>query len=1071
MFALRGGEEDGSSVGRSSACHTQRHDSYSTLSDKHDNYTSIEAELDGLKDQVRRLRQNQRRRTSVSSEDTVVQGDSDTDNSGFSPNQDTTANQESAAARLQKIHERNGILPRRNTTSHVRSVPVFAPESFPTLGAAPRSMRADECTCDNPCGRHSPGISSSRNDTDAQWGAHSGLRSLTNCLANDAGASPVKSKREWVLFNRERCTEEHASSYAETASACTTTAPESERGYGEPSLEYHSCHSRKRIPSPSRSSMFDGPAGARTEKQAVSPRRRKALPNQWLPENEPVRRADPTSPRRSGRYAETQHTLTRGTTSSASTRPYTTTSQTTVRNSMNSLSFDDFDDASQFTDSNGRITHTSPRVLTKAKSQGNLSPQARTVANRTSNFASPTAASKQRSTASPKSKKASYTTKRSPTTHSQTFAIRGQEQAGHHVRKNNAKLFGQVGGYAESDDFVDRHLLKQQKSYAVRPIARHEGPHAFNPNMSQNRSVENHNHPTIWREVFDNDLPEGLETVNKQLGIVKTPFESYANQTQSIESPLRIARSTKPLFDLAVPTIPVLHPEDTISTDRCDVGRRLSFRSQTEEISVCLSGERARILTPIVRRLSSADSTSQGARSPTLTLNGPKTPVLTPLIKELDDDISSIKEETKMASSTNLDTENEEFTSRRPSLTPQTLSKDVIDGASSVLLETIRKGAADLAKSQDGHGRKDTAGGAVGDTFIDPGQITTSADPYPQQDLATVNVVPIARSASGSLSAHDSAILATGSFQSTNKCLSSSRDNVDTTAKASGISSLRANAPTFVPSVSNEPLDRCAPIVGTADNTKDPKYELQQPPITPVDGQMTPSIFPQTSDIANHYQPWLPFEDWSGLSHEKKLQIKEQRRLRGSSDTSSHGLWGSGEAILPCFSPVRGGKSGQQGDWTNHARYGSPIRFARAPLPSLDEERTRHGKGWGIGSAAPGWWYGWRGGDGLEISFVGHGPDAERSPDAPINFHDYKKGTTAQGGLTPSQQTPRYNRNNSQMTDTPTAPRRMRDWATRMGYPQIPCGNYEITHAVEHVGNDANRHCLDGWCHDCVPGY
>jgi len=45
--------------------------------------------------------------------------------------------------------------------------------------------------------------------------------------------------------------------------------------------------------------------------------------------------------------------------------------------------------------------------------------------------------------------------------------------------------------------------------------------------------------------------------------------------------------------------------------------------------------------------------------------------------------------------------------------------------------------------------------------------------------------------------------------------------------------------------------------------------------------------------------------------------------------------------------------------------------------------------GWAIDSEAPRTRYQWRGGDGREIAFMGHGAIAEKDPNPPVNFSTY----------------------------------------------------------------------------------
>lgn len=57
--------------------------------------------------------------------------------------------------------------------------------------------------------------------------------------------------------------------------------------------------------------------------------------------------------------------------------------------------------------------------------------------------------------------------------------------------------------------------------------------------------------------------------------------------------------------------------------------------------------------------------------------------------------------------------------------------------------------------------------------------------------------------------------------------------------------------------------------------------------------------------------------------------------------------------------------------------------LGRAAFPDADELKRF---GWQIGPNEPGWLYGWRGGDGIEIAFTGYGPDAERTYKSPVSL-------------------------------------------------------------------------------------
>lgn len=77
----------------------------------------------------------------------------------------------------------------------------------------------------------------------------------------------------------------------------------------------------------------------------------------------------------------------------------------------------------------------------------------------------------------------------------------------------------------------------------------------------------------------------------------------------------------------------------------------------------------------------------------------------------------------------------------------------------------------------------------------------------------------------------------------------------------------------------------------------------------------------------------------------------------------------------------------------------------------------------------------WTGGDGLEISFKGLGPDAEHDPNSPVLYRNYRANTK-----TLHMQAASYPRTHVPgSTLPPNAPKLMREYAEKMGFSQIPC--------------------------------
>ena len=95
----------------------------------------------------------------------------------------------------------------------------------------------------------------------------------------------------------------------------------------------------------------------------------------------------------------------------------------------------------------------------------------------------------------------------------------------------------------------------------------------------------------------------------------------------------------------------------------------------------------------------------------------------------------------------------------------------------------------------------------------------------------------------------------------------------------------------------------------------------------------------------------------------------------------------------------------------------------------------------------------WSGGDGLEISFRGIGPDAEHDPNSPVLYRNYRANTETlhlQAGTYPKT-------NGPGSPVPPNAPKLMRDYAEKMALSCIPClddkwtGKYDPMSAVVPV--------------------
>ncbi|KAF2168594.1 hypothetical protein M409DRAFT_21343 [Zasmidium cellare ATCC 36951] len=115
--------------------------------------------------------------------------------------------------------------------------------------------------------------------------------------------------------------------------------------------------------------------------------------------------------------------------------------------------------------------------------------------------------------------------------------------------------------------------------------------------------------------------------------------------------------------------------------------------------------------------------------------------------------------------------------------------------------------------------------------------------------------------------------------------------------------------------------------------------------------------------------------------------------------------------------------------------------------------------------------YGWKGGDGLEISFRGSGSNAERDPNPPsdVNFGNnqdvrgpnFNNGARFIGG-----------EKNDGSDSPPLAPRSREQWAKLMGYERVPCRTlkFEAREAVPRPPLwPGDRYGPFGFCKPCYP--
>ena len=185
----------------------------------------------------------------------------------------------------------------------------------------------------------------------------------------------------------------------------------------------------------------------------------------------------------------------------------------------------------------------------------------------------------------------------------------------------------------------------------------------------------------------------------------------------------------------------------------------------------------------------------------------------------------------------------------------------------------------------------------------------------------------------------------------------------------------------------------------------------------------------------------------------------------------------AGQTITPALSP---GKKNVHWMLKDIEGEETPIKFGRAPPPSFaafqgpstpsmssmssnssPPKTPSTAQGWRIGSVYGPRSYGWKGGDGKEISFIGYGPHAERDPSSVVGF-DFR-GTMANYSAGVSNG---FGEDGENEAPVPfVVPRSQRQWAEKLGYTKVPCGNVEVTHGVEHMPFASQ---LAGYCYDCA---
>lgn len=261
---------------------------------------------------------------------------------------------------------------------------------------------------------------------------------------------------------------------------------------------------------------------------------------------------------------------------------------------------------------------------------------------------------------------------------------------------------------------------------------------------------------------------------------------------------------------------------------------------------------------------------------------------------------------------------------------------------------------------------------------------------------------------------------------------------------------LRGNAPSFAPST-------------RADMPMDAGGEVDKE-ISPPSMVGNHSSF----DLATLAENYVPADQWYSLTTRERMAIREQRRARRSSSASGTASWTTSDSATSCVSMDPQGNilsPTPAWHWSMRRTTHSPAKLGRAPLPcgplghatGGDEQATSIAateNGWKIGSAQPGWWYGWKGGDGREIAFVGYGPDAEREAEPAVNIcgYDYRQHVNGRQSeaIISWKQPP--------LCEQSTA------HAARLSH--TPCGDVEIAQAMEHIAAAPD---LSGMCARCEP--
>lgn len=1028
---------------------------------------------------IQKLRRNHRQAL-YSSERAVVREHVDVDMTGYDTDFGIPAVRESAASRLQKRHEQSSRAPSKHTTSEVHPAPAFEAESFPLLVEASTIECDGESLDRSDNGTYSLESSYARVVKDSDGSLNDQDASFARYRYGHDSSSPDEPDREWVILEHRYSTDEQSSydSIDPSPPAVVVGRPPTRRsalheqeGYGRTHDNYgHPGHPSN----PLRPAVLEGAPRFVTAKRVADRHRRKALPEEWVPESDDDQR------RRHTPGCTTSHSPSAGTTHTGTGISTAPALRIPPRGSHKArvLTYDD--DHEQTSIRHDQPAKKSARALTHAKSHSNLIASSNNTVGRKSTFASPTAASKQRSAISTKSGNSSNPVKSMNTSRprgeqDQRAAENrspGQKPAARRYADPNSEATSKhpdFFGGAESNlhQFLsDRRDTFHDASAGEFIAGRYKSPPTLRSRPSSH-ALRGRMMPDKHAKI-EFPYPAPLQArAASPLSTSKIPRLTRKASTPPaaltiISSPLTAIRMTHKTLEhtkQAEPDGDASHVPPPHM--RCSVSEQPRVRTPThlgDEIPPTpLTGERAALLQPVVRRLSSAESQRLiRSRSNTFSESVSSTTTTSP-VKENEREASSIQPsqgvgEATVSDQPNVYTATAETDTQissapcSPKTQPTSTVVSPTRPASTSRFSAPQQTAVDDSKHQERE-RKETI----------PAQDTRPASPVVGQGS---DEPLLHKKSTASLAEQDPAIIAISPAVSAVSVEQGSR-----------ASSLRATASEFIPrSSSLTPTQQQLAVM--AQPTVVNRVPGQSP-ITPVEQQIPFPTSPPCTDRAAS----VTNGDWLALTAEERRNILVKRHQRGSSDETASGLsnltFGSALSSTQSFASASPDKPTRHFDWFSASSNGEAVRFARAPFPSMDDgveaEDSTHERGWGIGSAVPGWrTYGWRGGDGLEISFVGHGPDAERFPDAPIEFRNYKKKTASQRNLASSQQTPTHNSFDEGGHDVPSD-KKMSEWATTMGYKRAPCGDFEVTHAFEHVSTRESREFIDGWCNKCVP--